>query len=150
MKGDVEAIEKVIDASIDHSGESARGMRKLNDGITLLGLPIRPSTRISKSAAAGADEEMKEEEGWGFDDDNDSNDSDGKANEATGETSAGESDPSDKEASSGDKVFSLWEVEKGVFRSNESARNVLIDMGIETLSESDARAILERRIEVGS
>ncbi len=141
LKGDVEAIEKVIDASINHPGESERGMRRLNEGIRLLGLPIRPSTSTSKSAAAGTDEETEEEEGWGFDDDNDNNDSGEKLNEATGETSAGESDPSDKEASSGDKVFSLWEVEKGVFRSNESARNVLADMGIETLSESDARAV---------
>ena len=151
LRGDVEAIEKVIDASIYHPGEAARGMRRLNEGIRLLGLPIRPSTSKSKSAAAaGADEEMEEEKGWGFDDDNDNEESDEGAAGTAGAESDGEADPSDKDARSGDKVFSLWEVEKRVFRSNESARNVLLDMAIETLSESDARAVLERRVEVGS
>ncbi len=43
----------------------------------------------------------------------------------------------------------LWEVEKRVFRSNESGREVLEELGIEVLSESDARHVLERRIDLG-
>ncbi len=92
LEGDVKAIEKVIDTSIDHPGESARGMRRLNEGVRLLGLPIRPSTSTSKSAAAGAAEET-EEEAWGFDNDDDNNDSDEEANEATDDTSAGNPTP---------------------------------------------------------
>ncbi|KMU85239.1 RINT-1 family protein [Coccidioides immitis H538.4] len=41
----------------------------------------------------------------------------------------------------------LWEVEKGLFASNESAREVLKSLGIEVLTEAQARAILERRVE---
>lgn len=43
----------------------------------------------------------------------------------------------------------LWEVEKRVFRSNESGREVLDELGLEVLSEAEARNVLERRIELG-
>ena len=43
----------------------------------------------------------------------------------------------------------LWEVEKRVFRSNESGREVLEELGLEVLSESEARDVLERRVELG-
>lgn len=43
----------------------------------------------------------------------------------------------------------LWEVEKRVFRSNESGREVLDEMGLEVLTESEARHVLERRIDLG-
>ncbi|KAL6721051.1 hypothetical protein ACLMJK_000151 [Lecanora helva] len=49
-----------------------------------------------------------------------------------------------------DISLDLWEVEKRVFRNNESARAVLDELGLESLSETDARHILERRIELGS
>ncbi|GAQ04354.1 hypothetical protein ALT_1675 [Aspergillus lentulus] len=44
----------------------------------------------------------------------------------------------------------LWEVEKRLFRDNESARGVLAELNIETLTEAEARAVLERRVEIGS
>ncbi|KAI9738259.1 MAG: hypothetical protein M1834_008757 [Cirrosporium novae-zelandiae] len=44
----------------------------------------------------------------------------------------------------------LWEVEKRLFKSNEDAREVLADLGLETMSESEARQVLGRRIELGS
>lgn len=44
--------------------------------------------------------------------------------------------------------FGLWEVEKRLFRNNESAREVLEELDLEVLSESDARNVLERRIEL--
>ena len=43
----------------------------------------------------------------------------------------------------------LWEVEKKIFRSNESGREALEELGLEVLSESEARHVLERRIELG-
>lgn len=43
----------------------------------------------------------------------------------------------------------LWEVEKRMFRSEESGREVLEELGLEILSESDARHVLERRIDLG-
>ncbi|KAL9103945.1 MAG: hypothetical protein Q9163_001051 [Psora crenata] len=44
----------------------------------------------------------------------------------------------------------LWEVEKRIFRDNESAREVLEELGLEVLSESEGRNVLERRIALGS
>ncbi|KAI1978099.1 hypothetical protein LOZ53_004892 [Ophidiomyces ophidiicola] len=44
----------------------------------------------------------------------------------------------------------LWEVEKRLFASNESAREVLKQLEIEFLTESQARSVLERRVELRS
>ena len=44
----------------------------------------------------------------------------------------------------------LWDVERRVFKDNESARDVLSELGIDILTESEARMVLERRIEIGS
>ena len=44
----------------------------------------------------------------------------------------------------------LWEVEKRVFRSNESAQEVLDELDLKVLGANDARSVLERRIELGS
>ncbi|KAL8913273.1 MAG: hypothetical protein Q9172_007326 [Xanthocarpia lactea] len=42
----------------------------------------------------------------------------------------------------------LGDVEKMLFRDNESGREVLEEMGLEVLSESEARSVLERRIDL--
>jgi hypothetical protein len=44
--------------------------------------------------------------------------------------------------------WDLWEVERRVFESNESARNVLSELSLVILTESEARAVLERRVEL--
>lgn len=44
----------------------------------------------------------------------------------------------------------LWEVEKRLFKDNKSAREVLSELGMEILTESEARMVLERRVEIGS
>lgn len=55
-----------------------------------------------------------------------------------------------REEEVGDRQLALWEVEKRIFRSNESARDVLEELGFEVITESEARNVLERRIELGS
>ncbi|KAL4946138.1 hypothetical protein BDV06DRAFT_235370 [Aspergillus oleicola] len=49
-----------------------------------------------------------------------------------------------------DKGLGLWAVEKRLFKDNESAREMLAELGIETLTESEARSVLEKRVEIGS
>jgi hypothetical protein len=44
----------------------------------------------------------------------------------------------------------LFEVERLVFMDNESARHALELIGLESLSEGDARSVLERRVELSS
>ncbi|KAL4906737.1 hypothetical protein BDW74DRAFT_149495 [Aspergillus multicolor] len=48
------------------------------------------------------------------------------------------------------KGLGLWEVEKRLFKDNESAREMLAELGVETLTESEARSVLEKRVEIGS
>ena len=48
------------------------------------------------------------------------------------------------------KVLTIWDVEKRMFLSNESAREVLEELGMNALAESEARNVLERRIELGN
>ena len=47
-----------------------------------------------------------------------------------------------------EKQINIREVESQVFDNNESARNVLEELGLDTLTESDARTILQRRVEL--
>jgi len=46
-------------------------------------------------------------------------------------------------------AIDLSEVEQKIFESNESAREVLQALGLEVISESEARHVLERRVELG-
>ncbi|KAL4918552.1 TIP-1 family-domain-containing protein [Aspergillus aurantiobrunneus] len=48
------------------------------------------------------------------------------------------------------QALGLWEVEKRLFKDNESAREMLAELGVETLAESEARSVLEKRVEIGS
>ena len=48
------------------------------------------------------------------------------------------------------KTLTLWDVEKRMFQSNESAREVLEELGLNALTEGEARNVLERRIDLGS
>lgn len=49
-----------------------------------------------------------------------------------------------------DTSLSLWYVEGRIFQDNESCREVLDELGLQILSESDARHVMERRIELGN
>ncbi|KAJ5674118.1 hypothetical protein N7462_009557 [Penicillium macrosclerotiorum] len=50
----------------------------------------------------------------------------------------------------GDVSLGLWDVEKRLFKDNESARAVLAELEIDGLAEAEARSVLERRVEIGS
>ncbi|KAJ5155616.1 hypothetical protein N7492_008419 [Penicillium capsulatum] len=54
------------------------------------------------------------------------------------------------ESTSETPELGLWDVEKRLFRDNESARAVLAELDIEGLTEAEARSVLERRVEIGS
>lgn len=49
-----------------------------------------------------------------------------------------------------EKALGLWEAEKRLFANNESAREVLAELELDNLTEAEARAVLERRVEVRS
>ncbi|KAL9043552.1 MAG: hypothetical protein Q9214_003265, partial [Letrouitia sp. 1 TL-2023] len=53
-------------------------------------------------------------------------------------------------ANGASQQWTLNEVEEKVFASNESGREILVELGLEVINESEARAVLERRVDVGT
>jgi len=101
-------------------------MRKLEEAMVLLGLPMRSSKIQSKT-------EEDDDEGWGFD-----------------EPDAIDDDQAISEVSHDLDEAKIWvweEVEARIFRNNESARHVLAEMGLRSLSEGEARDIIKQRID---
>ncbi|KAH0282196.1 hypothetical protein M436DRAFT_55625 [Aureobasidium namibiae CBS 147.97] len=103
---DFKGICSVFDRYLG-AGTGQNVMQRLDDGLTLLDLPVRGEIPVEVDAEA-----------------------------------SGEATP--------EKKWGLFEVERRVFMDNEAARDVLEEMGLEVLTESDARAVLGKRIELSS
>jgi hypothetical protein len=110
LASDVHHICGVVDSAISvqapAQGEARRTIKKLNEGLTLLGLKIKPQNVPDGSQDLQHADEKKE--------------------------------------------LGLWEVERKLFANNESAREVLNELDIDTLTEAEARAVLEKRVEIRS
>jgi hypothetical protein len=62
-------------------------------------------------------------------------------------------DPSAENAENAEEAgtaLGLWDVEKRLFKDNESARAVLAELEIDSLAEAEARSVLEKRVEIGN
>lgn len=59
-------------------------------------------------------------------------------------------DPSAENAEGDGATLELWDVEKRLFKDNESARAVLAELEIDGLAEAEGRSVLERRVEIGN
>ncbi|GLB08796.1 hypothetical protein AtubIFM57258_004705 [Aspergillus tubingensis] len=109
---DVEHLCSVVDTALGSgagqptAGSSIKNMKKLAEGLILLGLE---NSAEAKTTTTTEDSEVE-----------------------------------------GDTRPGLWEVEKRLFKDNESARVVLAELGIESLTEAEARSVLERRAEIGN
>ena len=135
LAADLGAICRVVDGCVG-AGVAEAGLRKCGEGVRLVGLPAKGKAP-AKSMAADDDEEAEEEwEGGAWDAEDDA--------EAGGVAAAGETD-----AAAADGL-GLWEVERRLFADNQSARDVLEELGMEALTEVEARAVLGRRVELGS
>ncbi|CAL5870393.1 uncharacterized protein PFLUO_LOCUS4629 [Penicillium psychrofluorescens] len=102
LASDVGHLCNVVDAALaptGQAGDSLRTMKKLNEGLLLLGLD-----------ASASDQE------------------------------SGEESP---------VALGLWDVEKRLFKDNDSARGVLAELEIDLLTNAEARSVLERRAEMG-
>jgi hypothetical protein len=121
LRRDLMAVEAVIDSSINAPGEAQRCMKRLEDGLLLLGLPIK----VSQKETDQVPEDVEED--------------------AVMDGDAMQPDMSDE-----NKTWSLWEVGKLIFESNDSARDILTALRLDSLDVADARTILERRVELGS
>ncbi|EXJ61845.1 hypothetical protein A1O7_02275 [Cladophialophora yegresii CBS 114405] len=115
---DLAEIKASIDKQSNLRAATGGNLKRLEEAVYLLSL------NASKSGG------NVEEDGWGFDDEEDK--------EGTGAT-GGDDDP---------KGLGLWEAERLIFESNEAARQALGDLGLVHLSEGEARNVLKRRVEL--
>lgn len=127
LKRDVMAIEDVIDSSVKVRGEARRAMKKLDEALLILSLPVGTSSSDTGNSADDG-------EAWGFDEEGEEETFENKS------SLAADDDP--------DKLWTLLEVERRLFENNQAARHVLAAMGIETVGEGEARNIVERRVEI--
>ncbi|PIA91630.1 hypothetical protein CB0940_09579 [Cercospora beticola] len=134
---DLGALCNVIDRYMG-TGQAQIGLRRLLEGVTLLSLPVRgeiPRVQIASPEGNIDDADDDETAAWGDDDNADGVDG---------------TPSSPRDAADGSKSMSLFQAERLVFMNNESARLVLEQLGLDTLSEQDARAILRQRVEISS
>lgn len=125
LSTDTSVLCSYIDRYVGN-GQAEHGMRRLLEGVTLISLPVRGEIQRVRPGSSGDAAEDDEGAAW--------------------EQVDGETD----NASTEGKRWGLFEVERLVFMDNESARHALEQLGLETLTESDARHVLERRVELGS
>ena len=118
LRIDLAAICRVVDKSVG-PGVAEAGLGKCLEGVQLLGLPV--------SGKTAADDSEADWEAWGGDDETREN----KGESASGEVALG-----------------LWDVERRLFTDGEHARQVLDELGIDLLTEGEARALLRRRVEL--
>lgn len=125
---DLAAICRVVDAATG-SGVAEAGLRKCLEGVQLVGLPVKGG-KSKVDSSSTAEDGGEEWEAWG-----------GEAEEAAEKGSIGGT-------RAGNEELGLWEVEKRLFADNQGARDVLEELGMELLSETEARAVLGRRVEL--
>lgn len=132
LKADLAAICRVVDREVG-SGVAEVGLRKCLEGAQLIGLPVKSG----KSRTSAQDQATSAEEGedgwdaWG------------------GEAEDAHTAPRERETHTiGGEDFGLWEVEKRLFADNQSAREVLDELGIEILTENEARTVFRCRVEL--
>ncbi|KAI9829595.1 MAG: hypothetical protein M1819_006100 [Sarea resinae] len=139
---DVAAVCGTLDQYLGYGQAERAGMRKIREEVVLLGLPVRASGKGRGSQSGGdVDGGDEEENGEGL----------GAWDDDIGLSSSHA--PDDKETPEGSNQspsLGLWEVESRLFQDNESARAVLQYLGLESLSEADARHVLGRRVELTS
>lgn len=131
LKADIDALCAHIDRHAG-AGQAERGMRRLFEAVALLSLPIRSEIPRKQASTAGP----VDDDGAAWDEEEEGNDESADAENVSGQEKG--------------SAMGLFEVERLVFLDNESARRALELIGLESLSEGDARSVLERRVELGT
>jgi hypothetical protein len=129
LQADLAAICRVVDAAAG-SGVAEAGLRKCLEGAQLVGLPVKGGKSQTDAQSSTAEDGGEDWEAWG-----------GEVAETAEVESSGDT-------RTGNEELGLWEVEKRLFADNQSAREVLEDLNMEMLSETEARAVLGRRVEL--
>ncbi|KAH8727149.1 TIP-1 family-domain-containing protein [Phaeosphaeriaceae sp. PMI808] len=139
LTADLAAICSVVNKQVG-PGVAEAGLRKCLEGAQLVGLPVKSGkeqVERSGSSSADADDQVGDEESW--DDAWDAGDDDNAPPKPKASKDA---------ALPAGPELGLWEVEKRLFADNQEARDVLDAMGLELLTETEARGVLRRRVEL--
>jgi hypothetical protein len=130
LHADLAAICRVVDKQVG-PGVAEVGLRRCLEGARLVGLPVKGGKdQAASDQATLGDEDW---EAWGAGDE-----------DAAPPLQKEEND----DMASGDADLGLWDVEKRLFADNQAARDVLDELGLELLTENEARALLGRRVEL--
>jgi hypothetical protein len=125
---DMQALCANIDRHVG-SGQAERGLRKLLQAVTLVGLPVKGEIQRELPGRSG--------------------DADASVDDGGDDAAWDETDEKTEDLP-GEGKMSLFQAERLVFKDNEGAREVLEQLGLDLLSESEARELLRKRIELGS
>ncbi|KAG9191784.1 hypothetical protein G6011_10518 [Alternaria panax] len=141
LHADLAAVCRVVDKHVG-TGVAEAGLAKCLEGVKIVGLPVKgnPASQVDAAIRRDDDDGGEEDEdwdtgAWATEDGDEVHDAPQKAN-PTHDTALGGGE------------LGLWEVERRLFADNQSARDVLEDLGLELLSETEARALLRRRVEL--
>jgi hypothetical protein len=132
LQADLAAVCRVVDKQVG-PGVAEAGLRRCLEGAQLVGLPVKggkDQTASKEESTGGGDEDWGD--AWGAGDDS----APPPQKEDEGDTA------------SGGAHLGLWEVEKRLFADNQAARDVLDELGLELLTENEARGLLGRRVEL--
>ncbi|KXL42943.1 hypothetical protein M433DRAFT_149929 [Acidomyces richmondensis BFW] len=124
LYNDIKQVCVLIDRYLG-AGQAQSGMRKLLEALKLISLPVRGEIHQVQPSRAGS---IVNDEGSVLEE------TDGDRNDTRINTTP----------------LALFEAEKMVFKDNQSAREMLQRLGLELVSESEARSLLQRRVEIGS
>ena len=144
LHADMLAVCRVVDKHVG-PGVAEAGLRKCLEGVRLVGLPVKgsPSTAGQDGAKhddGGEENEDWDTEAWGAED--------GDEGVSGAEKAIADDKATSLDAGDGAEELGLWEVEKRLFADNQAARDVLDELGLELLSETEARSLLRRRVEL--
>lgn len=133
LHADLAAICRVVNKQVG-PGVAEAGLRRCLEGVQLVGLPVKGGKdQASRTFASATDEGGEEDwEAWGGGDD-------------AAPPPQKENTTAEDEANAN---LGLWEVERRLFADNQAARDVLDELGIELLTETEARAVLRKRVEL--
>ena len=133
LHADLAAICRVVDKQVGE-GVAEVGLGKCIESVKIVGLPVKSGGASHRTTSSETDDDGEEwdDGAWGGDEDG------AEKAKHGGDSTSGEKS----------KELGLWEVERRLFADNSSARDVLDELGLELLSETEARALLRRRVEL--
>jgi hypothetical protein len=145
LNADLEALCAVVDEQVG-PGVAASGLRRCIEGAKLVGLPVKGAKSAANSAGRGLEQGVEEWDAWAAEDGGDG-DVGGNGGAEVPQKANLPRDEADSDAESGEEL-GLWEVERRLFADNQSAREVLDQLGLEVLDEKEARRLLRLRVEL--